>query len=209
MSGIIMNHYVLGQQERKLDRRDVLQCVDLQSLWRLESGALRVDVVGADGNYGFDRLVLPGDVVGIENLVAITDQRLVRALTPSYLRQVHLSDEGQIKDMLVDAYSRIYQRTRELIQLRTGSTDARVKRLLIALSGESLGGHTETAQCALPSLSDIAAIVDAAPESVCRSLANLRQNNFLQDLSATTSKFKHLGNRPTLLHLGASLSPSV
>ncbi len=204
-----MNHYVLGQQERKLDRRDVLQCVDLQSLWRLESGALRVDVVGADGNYGFDRLVLPGDVVGIENLVAITDQRMIRALTPSCLRQIHVSNEGQVKGLLVDAFSRIYQRTRELINLRSGSTDARVKRLLLALSGANLADHSQTAECALPSLSDIAAIVDAAPESVSRALASLRQNDFLHDASATISKFNGFGSRPMRLRLGASLGPSI
>ncbi len=204
-----MNNYVLGQREINLSRRDILQGEDLQALWHLKSGALRVDILANDGNYVFDRLVLPGDVVGIENLVEIREHRRVRALTPSCLHQIHLSSEGQTRDLLIDAFTRIYQRTREFVTFRTGSTDARVRRLLIALCGPGLGDQPETAECALPSLSDIAAIVDAAPESVCRALANLRQNNFLQDRTASMSKFIHLGNRPTRLHIGASLNPSV
>jgi CRP-like cAMP-binding protein len=204
-----MNNYVLGQRELKLSGRDIVQGDDLQTLWHLESGALRVDVLTNEGNYVFDRLVLPGDVVGIENLVEIREQRRVRALTPSCLQQIHLSNEGQTRDLLIDAFTRIYQRTREFVTFRTGTTDARVRRLLIALCGSSLGDQPETAEFSLPSLSDIAAIVDAAPESVSRTLANLRQTEFLRDRCATVSKFNRLGNRPTRLRIGVTLRPAI
>jgi hypothetical protein len=55
-----------------------------------------------------------------------------------------------------------------------------VKRLLLMLASTDDSGTGESAAWALPSLSDMAAIVNVAPETVCRALANLRQSHFLQ-----------------------------
>jgi CRP-like cAMP-binding protein len=204
-----MNLYTCDRQVRQLRQRDTLNPTDLQQLWRLESGALRIDTIQEDNACSFVRMVLPGDLLGVESMVGVTDRLVVRALTTSRLAPVTLVDEGQTKQLLMDAISNGYRRTRELVTLRTGSTDDRVKRLLLALASTDARSPTDTAACALPSLNDIAAIVNAAPETVCRALASLRQINFLQDCSPQISKHKRLEYRQHRLQTGVAQGAAV
>lgn len=116
----------------------------------------------------------------------------MQALTTSRLLPLSLCNEAELKQLLVESVAKGYQRSRELATLRTGSTEARVQRLLMMLSSHKDGQPTLTATCALPSLADMATIVSAARESVCRALANLRQINFLQECNPTISKHRRL-----------------
>jgi CRP-like cAMP-binding protein len=190
-----MKYCDLTRPARLLRQREPLKIDELHSLWRLDSGALRIDTTVGDNTCSFVRLVLPGDVLGLENLVGVTDPLVARALTYSRLIPVTLYDDAQFKQLLIEAVSQGYQRARELITLRTGTTDDRVKRLLITLARNNSDTLDETTACAMPSLSDMATIVNAAPETVCRSLASLRQTKFLQDCSPEASKYKHLAQR--------------
>jgi len=173
-----MNHYFTDGNSKQLRPRELLTTADSQALWMLESGALRIDMSESDDASCFVRMALPGDVIGVESLVGTTERTLVRALTSSRLVPVTLFDEGHLKRMLMEAVAKGYQRCCEVATLRTGPTDNRVKRLLLLLANQEVGKTGEAVACALPSLNDMAAMVNAAPETVCRALANLRQVNF-------------------------------
>jgi len=206
---MIMKTYFADSKSRLLRPREQLPPMDTQVLWRVESGALRVDTaVSGDANC-FVRMALPGDVLGVESLVGATDQIWIRALTATRLAPVTLFDEGQLKQILMDAVATGYQRCCELATLRAGTTDMRVKRLLLVLANRGLCSTDETVTCALPSLSDMASIVNAAPETVCRALASLRQINFLQDCSPKISKHSHLKHREHRLQPGALPIPTM
>jgi len=79
--------------------------------------------------------------------------------------------------------------------LRTSSTTVRIKRLLQMLSSCDDSGANEHTPCSLPTLSDMATIVNAAPETVCRILGNLRELDVLQDRSQPWEHFNRLANR--------------
>jgi len=56
-----------------------------------------------------------------------------------------------------------HQRCREVVSLRTGAVSQRVKCLLLMFA-DSVNPHAKsTAECAVPHLSDMAGILDAAP----------------------------------------------
>ena len=191
-----MNTFVTPRSEHALFQRETLSYIDLQSLWRLESGALRLDSQAADGGSDFVRLALPGDLLGVESLAGVTDHLTVRAITPARLRPVDLVDTTHLTQLLMETISKVHQRCREMASLRTGSTTVRIQRLLQMLSGggtSASASHTsESTRCALPTLSDMATIVNAAPETVCRVLASLRELDFLQERSPESAKHHRL-----------------
>jgi CRP-like cAMP-binding protein len=199
------SHFLTGPV-RQLQQREVLSADDIHVLWRVESGALRVDSAQLDESCSFVHLALPGDVIGIESLLGGVEPFVVRALTPAALVPVDAADEDRVKQLLLDAVGKGYLRCRALVLLRTGSPQERVKRLLLMLANTDDSSIGEAAACALPSLSDMAAIVNVAPETVCRALANLRQSNFLQDCSPQISKHQPLELRTHRLQPGVSLS---
>lgn len=199
------SHFPIGPV-RQLQQREVLPTDDIQVLWRVESGALRVDSVQLDESCSFVHLALPGDVLGMENLLGGEESFMVRALTPAALVPVYATEEDQVKQLLLDAVGKGYRRCRALVLLRTGSPQERVKQLLLMLANTDDRSVSEAAACALPSLSDMAAIVSVAPETVCRALANLRQSNFLQDCSPQISKHQPLELRTHRLQPGMMVS---
>lgn len=181
-----MNSFIVHRAEHQLFQREALAPSDLASLWRLESGALRVDSQSEDGSCNFVRLALPGDLVGVESLAGVTDTLTVRAITPAKLRPVDLVDKNHLTQILMETLSKVHQRCREVASLRTGSTTVRIQRLLQMLSGNR--NATEHTACALPTLTDMATIINAAPETVCRVLANLRELDFLKERNPQSAK---------------------
>lgn len=209
-----MNAFLMDRQPRHLLAREALSTSDGQTLWQLASGALRIDSSATlDAPRAFVRLALPGDFLGVESLVGMTDPLWVRALTPARLVPVVVLDQSQLTQLLMDAVLKGHQRCREVVNLRTGSALERVKRLLLMLAGDgnkdSAGAACEATVCALPNLNDMAAIVNAAPETVCRVLASLRELNFLEDCSPPSARNYHLELREHRLRPGKSLSSTT
>ncbi len=190
-----MNQRKEARVELHLEARDLLASQALHHLWRLESGALRLDSRNDGGAPTFVRLMLPGDLVGVEALAGVATRIEVGALTPSLLVPVDLPEGKLLTQMWMDAVSQAHHRARDMATMRTGPTDKRVRQLLQVLSGgPSLGGD-EALDCKLPSLNDMATILNLAPETVCRVLSTLRQSNVLRDVSPKPSKFSRLYNR--------------
>jgi CRP-like cAMP-binding protein len=197
-----MNYLLINRQPRLLLPREALPHAELQVLWRLESGALRMDSDAPDESSDFVRLALPGDLLGVESLVGVTERLVVRALTPARLVPVVWHKEKQLTQLLMAAVLKGHQRCREVVSLRTGSATVRIQRLLQMLVHKEASDASEAAVCALPSLSDMAAIVNAAPETVCRVLGSLRQLNFLQDCSPRGVRHNRLDLREHRLQPG-------
>ena len=112
--------YVSDRNSRQLSQNEVLPQADLHALWRLESGALRIDSEAPDGRSEFAHLALPGDYLGVESLAGMPDSLTVRAITPARLVPVILEEEGQRMQLLKDAIVKGHRRCREVVSLRTG-----------------------------------------------------------------------------------------
>jgi CRP-like cAMP-binding protein len=190
-----------------LEARETLNPQALHQLWRLESGALRLASRNDGGTSTFVRLILPGDLVGVEILAGVAPRIDVGALTESLLVPVVLPEGAFLNQMWMDAVAQAHQRARDMASMRTGPTEKRVRQLLHALSARRGEGGDATIDCTLPSLSDMATVLNAAPETVCRVLRALKENNVLQDVSSKPSKFSRLYNRSHNLSQSLAISP--
>lgn len=204
-----MKHCLSNHQVRFLAQREALTASETQDLWRLESGAVRIDGTANGDTEMLVRLAMPGDILCIEGILGVKDCITVRAITPSRLVRMDLT-EDVMPQVLKHAVVTGYQRSRDMVTLRTGSAEARVKSLLFMLVSPGRGFGQLSPTCALPTLGDIATIVHAAPETVCRVLAALRQASFLQDCSPVTAKHRKLELRThRLLARGAAKANPV
>lgn len=175
-----MDNFVTDRKSRRLLQNEELPQAEIHGLWQLESGALRMDSAEADGSFEFSHLALPGDYLGVENLVGLQGAIAVRAITPARLVPVIVEEEEQRIQLLTDAFIQRHRRGREVLNLRAGESAVRITRLIQLLALSEHGDVSGRLACTLPSLKDMAFIVSLTPESVCRVLSSLRQTEQLQ-----------------------------
>lgn len=158
---------------RRLDAGDVLAVAGTWGpIWRLDTGALRLDR-DADGGSEDAMIALPGDLVGAEMLTAMPYHYTARALVACTLDSVGTVDEAQRQRLLAEAMLQSQRRADDVLALRSGPARRRVERLLAMLSGANPQHHTPPRL----RLKDYAAFVGATQETTCRALAALRSNS--------------------------------
>jgi CRP-like cAMP-binding protein len=154
---------------------------DRGPLWRVSYGVLRLDrpaQADADAR-SLVQLVLPGDLVGLEALCVEPYRLGASALTPAQLEPVETGSVQERESWLQAAVMQLQRRSLDMTALRTGPVPQRVAQLLRLLGHENhLGLLGSTAQAdairaTLPRLRELAEVVDAKPETVCRALARL------------------------------------
>ncbi|MDO5690944.1 MAG: Crp/Fnr family transcriptional regulator [Pseudomonadota bacterium] len=138
-------------------------------LWRVTSGAFRVERQGDDAST-LIQLALPGDRVGLESLLAQPYAVTVSALVAStaWIESVH--DEAARLMVLADILAQQQRQAQDMARLRSGPVTDRLTWLVHWLGG---GIDNPMARKALPSLKEMAQLVDSAPETVCRELGRL------------------------------------
>jgi len=156
-------------------------------VWQLQSGALRLDRVDREGQR-FVQLVLPGDLVGAEQLAASGYAHTARAIVPSVALQRAAGGDAERRLLLAEALLCQLARTGDLIALRTGTAQERLRHLLLLLSGAE-SGWDEASQRTLPTIKDVAAIIDTAPETVSRIFANLKRSHLLDARQRQGARF--------------------
>lgn len=171
-----------------LSAREGLAASDLTQMWRVQTGALRMDSAPEGESRRFMRLALPGDVIGVEQWVGSDDVLSVRALTNVRLLPVR-AEGAEMMALLMETVVVAHQRCREVVSLRTGPVSQRVKTLLLMFADSVNQEAKSTAECVLPHLSDIADILDAAPETVSRVFSSMRRLDYLQDRKPRRARF--------------------
>jgi len=179
-----------------------------QNIWRVERGALRIDSAVAGDAGHFMRLALPGDVIGVEQWVGTDDRLSFRALTEVSLTPVTASG-SEMMQVLMETVVVAHQRCREVVSLRTGPVSQRVKTLLLMFADSVSPEATRGSDIALPNLSDMADILDAAPETVSRVFSSMRQLDFLQDRKPHRARFSSLALRAQALIPGMTVSSAL
>ena len=193
---------------RLLAPREGVPAPDLKQMWRVVSGALRIDSALGGEAGRFMRLALPGDVIGVEQWVGTDDTLSVRALTPVCLIPVPATGEPMMH-LLMETVVIAHQRCREVVSLRTGPVALRVKCLLLMFADSVNQDAKTTADCTLPHLSDMADILDAAPETVSRVFSSMRQLDYLQDRKPHKARFSSLALRAQELIPGMTVSSAL
>lgn len=203
-----MNTSIPALENHSLSAREGLGAIDMTQLWRVQTGALRIDSAQPGEASRFMRLALPGDVIGVEKWVGTDDTLSVRALTPVTLSLVQASGP-EMMHILMETVVVAHQRCREVVSLRTGTSSQRVKCLLLMLA-DSVNPQAKTSsECALPNLNDMADILDAAPETVSRVFSSMRKLDYLQDRKPQRAKFSSLALRAQALIPGMTASSAA
>lgn len=196
------------RSNRTLQARQTLPAPDLALLWRVQSGALRIDSAAEGEASRFMRLALPGDVIGVEQWVGTDDALSVRALTPVCLTPLQASGAPMMQ-VLMETVVIAHQRCREVVSLRTGPVSQRVKCLLLMFADKVSPDAQSQAECTLPMLNDMADILDAAPETVSRVFSSMRQLDYLQERKPHKARFDSLALRAQRLIPGMSVSSAL
>lgn len=157
-------------------------------VWQLDSGALRLDRSDAEGGQ-FMQLALPGDMVGAELLAACPYTYTARALVPCTVSICKMNSDTERRMALVDGLLQQQRQVAELVALRTGPAQDRLKQLLLLLVPDESAWDEGGARCALPTLKDMAAILDTAPETVSRIFANLKRTHLLDVRQRQSASF--------------------
>ena len=171
-----------------LEPREVLAPDAPQQLWRVATGALRIDSAPPDEASRFVRLALPGDVIGVEQWAGTNDHLSLRALIDTSLTPVEATGP-QMMHILMETVVVAHQRCREVVTLRSGPVAQRIKALLLMFAQGRRAGNGSVADCPVPYLADLSDLVDAAPETVSRVLGSMHEHDFLQDRKPQKARF--------------------
>lgn len=155
--------------ERLLERGQVMDAApDAGQACRLERGLL---LIHSPGSW---RLALPGDWLNIEALCGLPPDTQITALIPSRLKALPALPAPGGPELLAVLVRQQRLWAHHLLTLRSGSVEQRIRHLLDLVRQPVGGPRNGAADPDLPALRDIAALVDAAPETACRVLARLR-----------------------------------
>ncbi|MBR7792034.1 hypothetical protein KDM87_05440 [Undibacterium sp. FT147W] len=203
-----MQSSVMNRSERYLLPRQVLTMNELSALWRIESGTVRINSVDEsdESKISFVRLALPGDLLGVECFSGLSETLQVRAITPVKLQPVDVADDKAMTALLMKTIATNHIRCRQVVSLRTGTVDERVKRLLHMLKPDTAQVFSEFTSDTLPSLGNMAEIVHSTRETVCRVLTSLREANALNNESR--KQMKRAGSAHRLRRMAGELALS-
>lgn len=149
---------------------------DKGDLWRIVEG--HVCVENDDGNTRqLVQVAQPGDFVGLEALMGLPYQCTATALTPVRLERVRVDGDEARASLLQKIVLQQGERMVDMARLRTGTVAMRLSNLLLLLghpiAGQRLLGSAQKARVKLPTLREMARVVDAKHETVCRVLQQL------------------------------------
>jgi hypothetical protein len=144
-------------------------------VWRVIEGIVRLDC-DANSLHQPVQLALPGDLIGIESLCGRDYQLSATAFTDCRLERVQ-PDHRAREPLLQQALLQNQDRCQDMAALRTGTVSRRLAHLLHLMGFDwSSGGsarlsNPDSVRKALPALREVAQLVDAKTETVCRALA--------------------------------------
>ena len=147
-------------------------------VWRVVQGIVRLDRQSGPVCQPV-QLALPGDLIGIEALCGQPYQLGASAFTRCQLQAVVSAVDTAVQPLLQQALLQHMQRSQDMAQLRTGSVLERLSHLLALMEldvpafARAGVGDADAIRQALPALREVALLVDAKTETVCRALAQL------------------------------------
>ena len=142
------------------------------NLWRVCKGALRIDRSARDMD-NLINIALAGDLLGVEALCAEPYVGTATAVVDCVVLPEPVPDEAARAALLASAFLQQQRHSFDMAMMRTGTMAQRLAHLL-ALLGQSVQDHTGNIdRKSLPILRDMARILDAAHETVCRELGRI------------------------------------
>ena len=152
--------------------RLLIKAGDTGPVWRVTKGVFKLERQGQDGQI-LVQLARAGDLIGVESLCpepyAFTAVALMAA-------QVQLHVVGHDLDRyatMTQGLLQQQQQTCDMHRLRTGHIAQRLAYLLTVLGKQADGRVLSVCRKDMPTLKDMARVVDSTFETVCRELNHL------------------------------------
>jgi len=159
---------------RKLNRGAALDFREFQGrLWTLNHGAVLIERLTDAGETGL-RLALPGDWIGVEDFCGLPPSTGLSALMDCRLSVFSTAQVPPMSEMVIHLLHQHQRSADHLLALRTGSVAQRLEVLLGIVRTGSQKPLLQWRAEDLPALRHIALLLDIAPETACRSLAQMR-----------------------------------
>lgn len=158
----------------------VFQAGESGQVWRVVQGLVRLDREHGQRD-SHDRhpvqIAVAGDLIGTEALCNQPFRFSATALTPCVLEAVNVGDVQVQAALLQQALMQQQLRSQDMAALRTGTVFQRIVHFLRLLGFEwgtaAQRPSAEAIRAALPTLREVAQVVDAKTETVCRVLGQL------------------------------------
>lgn len=154
----------------------VFQAGKTGQVWRVVEGLVRLD---REDGFEFQtvQIAVPGDLIGTEASCNQPFRFSATALTACRLEVVKVTDGQGQAVLLQQALMQQQARSMDMATLRTGTVFQRVIHFLrlLGFDGTKAGllPNAEAIRAALPTLREVAQVVGAKTETVCRVLGQL------------------------------------
>lgn len=154
-------------------------------LWRVTQGVFKLEQHGQDGNT-LVQLAQAGDLIGVEALCAQPYAFTAIALVAAQAQSAGMPHTLDSYATLSHGLMQQQRQSCDMLRLRTGPIVQRLAHLLHMLGRQADGRVLPLQRKALPTLKEMARVVDASLETVCRAL-----NTLLPEHAARTSQPSH------------------
>lgn len=141
-------------------------------VWRVTQGVFSLERPGPDGPL-LVQLARAGDLIGVEALCAEPYAFSVVALTPAKARPMDMTQAQDGNTLVVQGFLQQQRQTCDMQRLRTGPMAQRLASLITLLGLQPDGRILNVARKDLPTLKEMARVVDSTFETVCRELSEL------------------------------------
>lgn len=155
---------------------------DWGKAWRVVQGVIRLDDVTDHGDERFAGLAVPGDLVGGEMLLTGQYDFTARSIVPCVLVSWPTLAEEDVGQGLQAHLLTWHRRTAELLALRSGHADERVRQMVALLTQQTPCEPDGSLHLQMPGLRDIADITSLTQETASRSITKLKQLGVLREL---------------------------
>lgn len=170
--------------------QQIYEIHDWGKSYRVVRGLVRLDEV-VDGQPRLAGLALPGDMIGGEMLLLGTYAFRATALVPCTLLPWPNHRAESVDQTLLHECLKLQQRMPAVLALREGSAMARVVRLLALLAEQPEDDAVAAAGATfqLPTLREMADVMDLTIETTSRALSKLRQAKALIETERRLYRF--------------------
>ncbi len=141
-------------------------------VWRVTHGVFKLERAGLEGQT-LVQLAMPGDLIGVEALCAEPYAFSIVALVAAQAQPLEVSHELARYTTMAQGFLQQQRQTCDMHRLRTGPIGQRLAHLLTLLGKQADGRVLELDRKALPTLKEMARVIDSTFETVCRELNTL------------------------------------
>jgi CRP-like cAMP-binding protein len=141
-------------------------------VWRVTQGVFKLERPSLEGQT-LVQLAMPGDLIGVEALCAEPYAFSVVALVNAQAQPQNIGHELARYTTMAQGFLQQQRQTCEMHRLRTGHIAQRLAYLLVVLGKQADGRVLTVPRKDMPTLKDMARVVDSTFETVCRELNQL------------------------------------